>query len=310
MEILNKLLYRTDEDTTMADITYLPSGLGAVRSAIKTLARKKQDWDIEILENGDGRDVLFEDDFSIHVPHVYWNDFTSMFRDCLESGQVNLNSYLKEAMEDDTEELREELRPLLTRMFDSDSCRQLDRSVQQWRSRFGVRTYQKTNSLVRFEDKQRDIQRLTTKVFDVYGKDKGNLELLLTAIKNGDPLNSFQIFRQRDFLYGARVYSTSSKIPLIFEATVDMAHSLTQSLVVDDPDVLDEIQGSRSVKVVKNVVYPVGESFNIRFFRDLEDAIQGPSDVDLDDEGEVVDFEGEEGPGRQDKRMNIPRGER
>jgi hypothetical protein len=307
MSILHKLLYRVDEDTTMANITYLPSGLGAVRSAIKTLARKKQDWNIEILENGDGRDVIFEDDFSIHVPKIYWKEFDSMFRESLGSGVVNLNGYLIEAMEDDTEELREELRPLLTGMFDSDSCRQLDRSVQQWRSRFGVRTYQKTNSLVRFEDKQRDIQKLTTKVFDVYGNDKGNLELLLTAIKNGDPLNSFQIFRQKDFLYGARVYSAYSKIPLIFEATVDMAHMLTQSITIDDQDVLDEIQGSRGVKVVKNVVYPVGESFNIRFFRELEDAIQGPSDVELDDD-EVVDAE--EGSGRQDTRMKIPRGER
>lgn len=310
MDILNKVLYKTDEATTMSDITYLPSGLGAVKAMIRTLARKKQDWNIDILEQEEGRQVMFEDDISIFVPHVYWNEFTQLFDDCLASGHVGLAKYLKEAMEEDIEELREELKPALTRMFNNDAFRQLDRTINQWRSRFGVKEYQQTNTLVRFEDKMRDIQKLTAKVFDVYGRDRGNLELLLEAVRNGDPLNSFQIFRQRDFLYGTRINSAYMRIPLIFEATVDMAHMLTQSIVVEDQDVLDDIQGNRDIKVVRNIVYPVGEAFDRRFFSELQDAIQGPLEGAPGNKDDEEDWDGPEGPGRQARKMDRPRGER
>lgn len=310
MDLMNKLLYRSDEATTMSNITYLPSGLSAVKSAIQVLAMKKKDWNIDILEQEKGRQVVFEDEYSIFVPHTYWNDFTALFDDCLASGQVSLDKYLREAMAEDMEELKEDLKPALTRMFNNDAFRQLDKTVNQWRSRFGVKTYQRTDSLVRFEDKLRDIQKLTAKLFDVYGRDRGNLELLLEAIRNGDPLNSFHVFRQRDFLYGTRVYSAYARIPLIFEATIDMAHMLAQSIVVNDSDVLDDLQGNRGVKVVRTVIYPVGESFDPRFFQELQDAVQGPMKGGPGSKDEEEDWEGEEGPGRMRNPQDTPRGER
>ena len=310
MNLMDKMLYRTNETTTMSNVTFLPSGFGHIRTMIQTLAKKKQDWNIDILEKDDGRHVIFEDDLSIIVPYQYWNDFSTMFDDCLASGHVGLGKYLREAMDSEIDELKEELKPLLTEMFNSDSSRQLDRTVNQWRSRFGVKKYMPTNSLVRFEDKLRDIQKLTAKVLDVYGQDIGNLQLLLEALRNGDPLNSFQVFRQRDYVYGTRVYSESSRVPLILEATVDMAHMLTQSIVVEDSEVLDELQTIRGIKVVRNVVYPAGESFDPRFFRELQDAVQGPSEVpsNLDNDDEFD--EGEEGPGRERQTRNYPRGVR
>lgn len=321
MNILDKMLHKSDEATTMSNITYLPSGLGVIKAMMRTLAKKKQYWDIDILEQEKGRKVVFEDDCSIFVPHQYWNDFAMLFdscwndfsmsvSECLKSKKLNLGKYLKEAMEEDLEELKEELKPLLIQMYNNDSFRQLDRTVNQWRSRFGVKDYQRTDSLVRFEDKLRDIQKLTIKIMDVYGNDRGNLELLLEALRNGEPLNTFHVFRQRDFLYGVRVYSQYSKMPLIFEASVDMAHMLVQSIIVEDEDVLDEIQQNRSVKVVRNIIYPVGESFDSRFFRELQDATQGPMEGGPGSEDEDAWDEGEEGPGRQAKRMEIPRGER
>jgi hypothetical protein len=307
VDLFDKVLYRTDEETTMSNITYLPSGLGAVKAAIKGLARKKQDWNIDILENEKGKQVIFEDEFSIFVPHQYWNDFSLLFDNCLDSSQVGLGRYLMEAMEEDLGELREEIRPALTRMYNDDVFRKLDYAIKQWRSRFGVKDYQRTDTLVRFEDKLRDIQKLVTKVFDVYGEDRGNLELLLEAIRNSEPLNSFQIFRQRDFLYGTRMYSRYGGVPLIFEGTIDMSHMMAQSILVEDQATLDDIEGSREIKVVKNMVYPVGDTFSVRFFGELQDATQGPMEGGPGEEEYEKDLEGEEGPHRQ--RM-VPRGER
>lgn len=126
------------EVTTMADITYLPSGLGVVKAAIRDLARLKKDWNIEILEDGKGRKVIFEDELSVYVPHQYWNEFAEIFDGELEEGEIGLGRYLKEALDADLERLRKELKPAVTELFAGSDFKAVDKATNLWRSRFGV----------------------------------------------------------------------------------------------------------------------------------------------------------------------------
>lgn len=274
-DLFNKILYRSDEATTMSDVTFLPSGLGAIKAHMRSLAQKKKDWNITILEDNKGRKVMFDDEFSVYVAHKYWNDFSSMFEDHLESGSIGLGKYLMEAMEENLDELREDLKPALEALFQGREFRAVERAVAQWRARFGIKEHQRADVVVRVEDKIRDIQELHAKLIDVYGEDMGNLEMLLESLRKREPLNSFHVFRQYDFLYGTRIYSVLRRVPLILEVTLDMALMVAQSIVVEDDDALEGVQDHPDVKIVKNVVYPIAQTFTSRFMRDLQDSVQG-----------------------------------
>jgi len=215
-DLFDKVLYKTNEATTMSDIAYLPSGAGAVKAAIKSLARMKQDWGIEILDSSEGRRVMFEDQLSIFVPHCYWNDFSSMFDESLDNGHVGLGRYLREAMDEELKRLQGELKPAIAKMLSEDVFKQLDKSVNVWRARFGIKDYQTSGVLVMVEDRERDIQKLIAGLIKVYGEDRGNLELLLGSISGDKPLNTFKLFRDKDYLYGTRILSVYQGVSLVF----------------------------------------------------------------------------------------------
>jgi hypothetical protein len=257
----------------MSDITFLPSGVGSIKSMIRTLARKKQDWDIEILEGDAGRTVKFEEALTIKVPHEFWNEFSTLFDSTLEQGSVGLGKYLREAFEEDLEGLRKELKPALTKMFHEQEFKTLDKAVNMWRARFGISRQGSVDVAVDVFDRHRDIQKLVAELYKSYGNDKGNLELLIAAIHEKETLNAFDVFRDHNFLYGTKIISVYHGVAMTFEATIDLSYMVSQSIVVDNFDVLDEVEEQKGIKVVKNIIYPVGDTFSYRFFRELKDAI-------------------------------------
>lgn len=289
MDLFERLLYgkRIVEDTTMANITFLPSGLGAVKAAIKNLAKVKKDWDIEILETEEGKKVMFEDQLSIFVPTQWWNDFSMMFDEQLEHGTVGLYKYLNEAMADEAEELREEIRPALTKMFEEKQFRAVDKASQQWQGRFGVQQYRPSaNILIKAETKVKDIQRLVGAIHKAYGEDIGNLQILLESIREGTPLNSFNIFKEKDFLYGTRIFSRRESSDLIFEATIGMDYIMNQSITVGNEDVLEELAKYRDIKIVKNIIYPANKVFDAQILYDLDNALEDTIDNEMQKDSE------------------------
>lgn len=263
------------EDTTMGDVAYLPSGFTSVRNSVRSLARKKKEWNIELLEDENGTKVLFEDELSIYVPRECWEDFCMMFDEPLHGGHVNLHRHLKEAMGAELSNQREELKPALTKLFDSKRFRVVERSANNWRSRFGSSQSQTPDSVITVENKTRGIQKLVGELYKHYGNDLGNLDLLLEAIYKQKPLNSFKVFSTYDFLYGTRIYSSYEGIEMIYEGTLDMSYMLSESIAINDEEVLDELQDYGDVKIVRNIIYPTGDSFSYEFFGYLSEIIEG-----------------------------------
>ena len=307
MNLFDRILYgrRIVEDTTMANVTFLPSGLGAVKAAIKNLAKVKKDWNIEILETEKGKKVMFEDQLSIFVPEQWWDDFSMMFDEQLEHGKVGLYKYLNEAMEDEAEELREEIRPALTKMFEEKQFRAVDKAAEQWHARFGAVQYRPSkNVLVKAETKRQDIQRLVGAIHKAYGEDRGNLQILLEAISNSTTLNSFNIFKEKNFLYGTRILSRHDSSDLMFEATIGMDYIMNQSIIVGNEEVLDELAKFRNIKIVKNVIYPVNKVFDAQILYDLDDALEDVIDSGLQSGRDKIDKEAQEKEDRNQKRKD------
>jgi len=175
-------------------------------------------------------------------------------------------------------DLRKGLRPALTEMFDEQDFKSVDKIVNVWKSWFAVHSYKTRENkgpVVSCERKGKDIQRLCGKLLREYGEDKGGLEMLLEDVGSNRPLNAYDVFKDYDFLYGTRVLGYQDKVPVIFEAMIDIAFNPSQSMYVGDKEVLDEIEEQIiTVKRVGNVLYPVGGKFSPEFFRILKETIE------------------------------------
>jgi len=280
------------EATTMDAVTFLPVHMGAVKTAVKNLSRKKWKWGLEILEDEHGnRDVRIENELQIIVPKEHWVAFQNMFEGAPLLGNGNsyldLRSLLIETNEEDLEKLRHELKPALTSMVQEAPFAAVDKSIQLWRSIYGIdrRITDSKRVLLRGENTGNDVQKLFGRLIRVYGEDKGGLEMLLADVADDRPLGAYRVFNKYSHLYGERVVSSLADVTLIFEATVDMAFLVSESIYIDDVDVLDEIeQQLDDVKRVGNVLYPVGERFENSLFMRLYDLVQEYTEDDNEQE--------------------------
>jgi hypothetical protein len=271
--------YRLLEATTMSAISYLPAQIGVVKARLGDLVRKKRKWGLEILEDDDGnKDVRIGNELRILVPKEHWDNFQEMFTGKLTNDSyLDLNVFLNEALEDDLRDLREELKPALFKLFSEKVFNSLDRSIQVWIGRFGITTYLTNRAAIAvpYENKGKQIQKLHGDLLRAYGDDKGGLEMLLSDIQSKRPLGAHDVFKKYDHLYGTRIRSKIEDVTLIFEATVDMAFMISQSIYVDNDSILDNVEEDVvAVKRVGNVLYPEGEVFPVSFFETLQDIIE------------------------------------
>jgi len=207
----------------------------------------------------------------------YWKDFSENFK-ISEVGTVSLSHLLKEAIEEDITLLRKDLKPYLVQFFGNPIFTTVDKQINLWKASFGVTEQYETKSAVSAEHRERDIQFLVTKLLKVYGDDLGGLEMILTALKEKQILSSFNIFNKFDFLYGTKLLSTYRDVKLVYESLVDNSYQFSQSILIDPkyPDIIYEIEdlNDSSIKVVKNLVYPVGSLFKGKFLKTLKNVIK------------------------------------
>jgi len=267
------------ETTTSDDVSFLPAHLGMVKAKVADLAKKKKDWKIEILEQDDEREVQFENDLRVLVPNEHWESFCSIFDNTISNNTyLNLGFLLNETMEEEMNDLREELRVALANMYDQAEFRKLNLSSGTWKWRFGVVSFHSKKNLkvaVTQERRSKDIQELYSRLLEVYGNDRGNLEMIIEAIKDKSPLNTYRVFKNYDYLYGTRIHSRYQKVDLYFEALVDTNYHLTETIFCNNSDLLNAIEEeSNEIKRVRSVIYPKGGKFTSRFFRVLADTIE------------------------------------
>lgn len=276
---LNMKPINLNETTTADAVSFLPAHLGVVKARVADLAKKKKDWKIEILEQDDSKEVQFEDDLCILVPNEHWESFCAIFDGSVSNNTyLNLGSLLNETLDDEMHDLRQELRVSLAHMYDGDEFRKLNSISGIWKWRFGATSYETKKKLslaVTQENRTKDIQKLYDRLLEVYGEDRGNLEMLVEAIREKSPLNTFRVFKGYEYLYGTRIRSKYHGVDLYFEALVDTTYHHSETIYCNDSNLLDKIEEeSDEVKRVRSVLYPKGGVFTNRFFRVLADTIE------------------------------------
>ena len=279
------------EATSMDAVSFIPAHIGVVRDKVKSLAKRKQKWGLEILEDDDGnKDVRIEDVLRIIVPKEHWDGFQEMFIGELKNdSELNLKDLLTEAMEDELKKLQADFKPALLEMYNEQRFSSLDKTIKVWQARFGINRIvtNRGKVIVTSEHKGRDVQQLYGKLLRVYEEDRGGLEMLIADMENSRPLGAYDVFKKYDYLYGSRAESDHLDVRLIFEANIDMAFMVKQSIYVDNEEVLDEIEDEvATVKRVGNVIYPSNEVFDIRFFDILYTIIEEIDEKSEEEENE------------------------
>lgn len=278
-ELISAVFQEIKEQTTMSDVAFLPSTVGAVKSSIFSLAKMKSDWDIELIETDKEKKVKFGDSLSITVPSQYWGDFSKAYG-ISKAGKISLQHLLKEAIDEEFEKLRDELKPSLTKFYDHDDFVTLENQVGLWRSFFGIVKQEKIDTAVSVSNKEKDIQFLITKLLKVYGKDRGGLELLLSALDTRRQLSTFDVFEKFDYLYATKLLGVYRKVRIMYEGGVDMDYQFSQSIMVDsdEEELIERLDELPDSKIVKNVIYPTGSVFNKGFYRAFKNLIKDTID--------------------------------
>jgi hypothetical protein len=275
---------KANETTTMSSISYLPCQVGTVKAMLKKLKKEKPDWKLEILEGEKSNELTIEDRVKFSVAKEHWSEFLDIFKGSISDKMLNLGSInedeldekrINEILDKDLADLRIELKASLVKLLNGEEFIAVDKSINSWKVIFGVGSYRTQRVAIPQENKNRGIQQIFGKLIRAYGKDKGNLEMIIEHIQDRRPLNSFDVFKGFDYIYGTRLQSNYSDVILILESTVDFIYDVTQSIYISDQELLEEIEDrfSGQLKRSKNVIYPSGGRFKPEFFNSLREMI-------------------------------------
>ena len=279
-KLVNGILRDLNETTTGDAISYLPSQVGMISPALKSLLKMKKDWHITFLPtNIDETTVNFEDQLKVNVKKEHLDDFiknvlkitTPVTSDLV----VSLGTYLNEAFEDDLTESYDKLREILLNMVSTQPFVTADINFEDWKSKFGRKSFSSPKEiLIKMETFRMDVDRLMEKLKGAIGDDKGEIDIISNTAESRGTLNTYPVFKDYKYLFGSIVQSEFQGVDLIYTVEVDMGYRIQESVqIVNDDDLLNEVGAYQGIKVEGNVMYPVGGVFTQRFFRFLQDNI-------------------------------------
>lgn len=152
--------------------------------------------------------------------------------------------------------------------------------LNYWLSLFPSSKYLSISSsvAVNLGSYDRSIRDLINRIKNIYSDDIGNLQMLMNAIQNDMPLNAHAPFSEFEYVVAVRVQTEYQGIVMIPEFTVNLAMIPAQSIYIESSDVLDELGSYRTVKVIKDMIFPVGQMFQPSLIRNIKDIIDDLGD--------------------------------
>lgn len=277
--------------TTISSITYLPTQVGAVRSALQGLRKKKGQWNLEILEDGEGRTVRFEDALEIKVANDHWDAFQGIF-----DGVLDTNTYLelstvalKDSLEESEESLIEnrmlEVRQIVEGSIQNTAIQKASDAVLRWFHTFGgsEQVDVQDGCLIPLPLHEKSVECLVESLTEDCQDDLGQLDILLCKMKD------LKSLRECDFLAGVRIPCQHEGIDLVFEAHTTWDNKNHFSVFVGDDEIADAVEEAMSgVHRIQNVFYPRGGQMvrgeDSGFIRTLLETIQDVCTGDTNDE--------------------------
>lgn len=276
-KLTENIIGKVNEDTTSGAISYLPSGFVDVRQAIRSLTKFKPRWKIEVLEDSGNYNVDFEKQLNIVVPKAHYGHFNQKVLKVDGLNEVDLSSILNEDKNLALNKVYRELNNTLSSSLKSNpKIYSVGRSVDRWNHLFKKSTYLPIEAPTAIQyDFDVSVKKLGKQIRDIYQDRLGRLQLLIEAIKETQPLNAFEPFNSLSYIYGVRVQSVEEKVVLILTSTVSTSFEPSQELIIKDRGILEKLRGYKNIKILNETVFPTNQLFDIQFFKDLSDLLEG-----------------------------------
>ncbi len=245
---------RLEETTTMSNISYLPTQVGAVRSSILKLKKKKSKWNIEILESDEGRVVRFENELQISIPNEHWESFQSVFdTELTENSYLDLQLQLQDRVQMEEkgvfETRREELKSKISSYLETKEIRWASNIVEKFLSSFQL-TEDLTptmETIIPLNKTTQWISNQYSELLQEHEEDLGYLEMLI---------ENWQI-EPGKCLAGGRYLLEYRGIGMILEARVNPDSEPSFSLKINDDSIADDLdEAFVGLPRIGNIFYP------------------------------------------------------
>jgi len=281
MNMVTRIQKRVEETTYSDNIAYLPNGFSSVSKILKNLAGKKKQWNITVHETDDNYEVAMEGELKVVVPVKYWADFKARVltdeRYDSNAMVIDLSDTLAEAADDKMDKLYTKLKNSFTSLMDKLPISEVRAHAAIWGQLFGVAHYSLAKGTLFQLDSskvlQAGIESIIKRVRGNYTEDRGSIEMIISAINQERPLNTFDVLDEYEILVAARIHSKYNGVAMVYEGGVTMTFVPFERVYLTNKDVLDEIATYKDVRVAKNVIYPVGKTFDRKFFKNLKASI-------------------------------------
>lgn len=271
-----------NEATTMSSISFLPTQVGAVRSALQGLGKKKGKWNLEILEGDVETTVRFEDALEIRVPVQHWDTFQGIFDGAISnSTYLELSSVgLMDAIEESEESLLEtrlaEIHKMVENQLKNPALQRADEIARRWVNQFGPgETITNTMGLIPLPVLEGWKDTFVDQLTEDCKEDLGQMEILLKRLQD------FRKVQECAYLAGGRITCQYEGIQLVLEAHTGWDNANTFSVVIHDDEVADAVEESViGVTRIGNTFFPRGGQMDVRlggesFIDMIKEAIHG-----------------------------------
>lgn len=280
-DIVENIQKKQNEETTSANIAYLPGGFGRVGDALKKLAKKKKEWHVEYIPDDQNTNMVFENELVIQVPTNEWADFieeafgsgiltyTSDTGVMLHAGAINESAQL---MERHVEKKARLIRGYTARVH---PVRESRYNMLQFQKTFGTRVKAlKVDAMIHNVNDSVMVKSFVNKIKSKnLHLDPGFLQVMEADLLSRNSLKQIhEILGGKNVMQG-KVSTSYNGVTLIFETTVLPDYKVSEVLYVWDDEVCEAARAMSQLRVVNNAIVPRRGFFASTFFRFIREVI-------------------------------------
>lgn len=280
---ITDILESINEETTSANVAFLPGGFSTVSKSIQDLAKMKNSWDIEVLESADGYDVDFEGQLKVNVKKDHWPEFLSHTKDSLgdfskirKISGASLDHFLQEAVVDEIENLLCELKESLLNRLKKSEVRNASICASYWESVIKPsRIIKDQRAAIGYKTMSEDVDNVVNKAKKEYAGDIGGLQELIYKVNESKSLAGVSLFKGLPLLFSVIMESGRKNGKVIFEAAVDMRGVKFINVITQDKDLLERLAELPGMRVfgMRRMISPKGGIFSKHDVEVISEAI-------------------------------------
>lgn len=216
--------------------------------------------DFSMYQEGDSGEVV-KSGMHYTVVKMGKDSKKKMFR----SGFLSKLAAVRESEEDKIHDTKKKLKDALFDIISDEPVSSLKLNYDFFRHQFGGRSVRVEGHLMDFSHLVVSARDLFEEILFQHKNDISSLEKVTEAVKNKKNLAMHKPFTNKVVIIGGRLIGTANGITLSFLSECYPSFEFTEKITFDSntfaPEILDDISTIKSVKVVKNEVFPVGGKF-------------------------------------------------